>query len=62
LDHEERLRRYKEYFDDPGFDKYQRSTVRFGFHYEQAVLAWMDELPGILRPEREAQRGTSWTP
>ncbi|MFJ9419367.1 PadR family transcriptional regulator [Streptomyces sp. NPDC101227] len=48
--HAERLRRYQEFDADPMFDKYQRSTLRFGLHYERAVLAWMDELPGILRP------------
>ncbi|MFD8542225.1 PadR family transcriptional regulator [Streptomyces sp. NPDC059649] len=47
--HAERLRRYEEFDADPLFDRYQRSTLRFGIHYERAVLAWMDELPGILR-------------
>jgi hypothetical protein len=26
-------------------DAYQRATLSFGLRYEQAVLAWMDELP-----------------
>lgn len=47
--HAERLRRYQEFDADPMFDKYQRSTLRFGIHHERAVLAWMDELPRILR-------------
>jgi DNA-binding PadR family transcriptional regulator len=31
-----------------GLDRYQRATLGFGLHYEQAVLAWMDELPALL--------------
>ncbi|MGH3500967.1 MAG: PadR family transcriptional regulator [Nocardioidaceae bacterium] len=48
--HESRLARYRdiaataEEHDQP----YAGATVAFGIHYEQAVLAWMDELPALL--------------
>jgi hypothetical protein len=46
--HEERLARYRSLRDDSGLDGYQRATVAFGVRYEEAVLAWMAELPAIL--------------
>ena len=45
--HEERLARYRALAGAP-LDRYQRATLAFGIHYERAVLAWMDELPGVL--------------
>ena len=51
-EHESRLGRYQEFSDDENLDKYQRATVRFGLHYERAVLAWMDELGDILSRDR----------
>jgi DNA-binding PadR family transcriptional regulator len=46
--HEERLARYRSLQADPGLDNYQQATVAFGVRYEEAVLAWMSDLPGIL--------------
>jgi DNA-binding PadR family transcriptional regulator len=46
--HEERLAGYRDTESQGGLDAYQRATLRFGIHYEQAALAWMDELPAIL--------------
>ena len=46
--HEQRLASYEELAAADGLDRYQRAAVGFGIHYEQAVLAWMDELPGLL--------------
>ena len=47
--HEERLARYLAMQADDGQgDPYQRATLAFGIRYEQAVLAWMDEVPQIL--------------
>jgi len=44
LDHERRLKEYLETDEAEGLDRYQRATLRFGIHYERAVLTWMDEL------------------
>lgn len=46
--HEERLARYRALLAEPGLDPYQRATVAFGIRYEEAVLAWMSDLPAIL--------------
>jgi hypothetical protein len=46
--HEQRLAAYRELATSGGLDRYQRATLGFGSHYEQAVLAWMDELPALL--------------
>jgi DNA-binding PadR family transcriptional regulator len=46
--HEQRLTAYQELAAADGLDRYQRATLGFGLHYEQAVLAWMDELPALL--------------
>jgi len=46
--HEQRLAAYRELARSGGLDRYQRATLGFGLHYEQAVLAWMDELPALL--------------
>ena len=48
LDHEQRLRGYLEMDNAEGLDRYQRATLRFGIHYERAVLAWMDELAELF--------------
>ncbi|GAA1999029.1 PadR family transcriptional regulator [Catenulispora subtropica] len=45
--HERRLKQYLAIADDIA-DKLLRSTVRFGIHYEQGVLAWMDEVAVTL--------------
>jgi DNA-binding PadR family transcriptional regulator len=46
--HEERLARYRALRADPGLGGYLRATVSFGVRYEEAVLAWMDDLPAML--------------
>jgi DNA-binding PadR family transcriptional regulator len=48
--HEVRLAQYEELLADPVLadEPYQRATLTFGTRYERAVLAWMDDLPGIL--------------
>lgn len=48
LDHEQRLHDYLEIDKAEGLDRYQRATLRFGIHYERAVLTWMDELAELL--------------
>lgn len=48
LDHERRLAEYLGTAAADGLDPYQHATLNFGIHYERAVLAWMDELPGLL--------------
>jgi DNA-binding PadR family transcriptional regulator len=55
-EHEQRLASYRAYQQDGGLDPYQRATVAFGIAYEEAVLHWLDELPGILAgaPYRES--------
>jgi DNA-binding PadR family transcriptional regulator len=50
--HETRLARYRSLRDDPGLDGYTKATVAFGVRYEEAVLAWMAELPVILEETR----------
>jgi hypothetical protein len=51
--HEARLARYRELFSDPQLDSHLRATVAFGIHYEEAVLAWIADLPAILRPPED---------
>jgi DNA-binding PadR family transcriptional regulator len=46
--HERRLRDYRDTGATMPLDAYQRATLAFGLRYEQAVLDWMDELPGLL--------------
>jgi len=46
--HEQRLAAYRELATSGGLDRYQRAALGFGLRYEQAVLAWMDELPALL--------------
>jgi len=53
--HEQRLAAYQETAAAGGLDRYQRATLGFGLHYEQAVLAWMDELPALLAEGRQAR-------
>jgi DNA-binding PadR family transcriptional regulator len=48
LAHEQRLAAYRELAAAKGLDPYQQATLGFGLHYEQAVLAWMEELPAAL--------------
>jgi DNA-binding PadR family transcriptional regulator len=49
-EHEGRLRKYRTMLDEMPVRAYphQYATLRFGMRYEQAVLDWMAELPGIL--------------
>jgi DNA-binding PadR family transcriptional regulator len=47
--HEERLARYRDLFSAAHLDTFLRANVAFGIRYEEAVLAWLDELPVILR-------------
>jgi DNA-binding PadR family transcriptional regulator len=47
-EHEHRLATYRAYLADGGLDPYQQATVTFGVGYEEAVLAWLDQLPAIL--------------
>jgi DNA-binding PadR family transcriptional regulator len=46
--HRERLERYRGLLSDAHLHSYLRATAAFGVRYEEAVLAWMDELPDIL--------------
>lgn len=46
--HERRLAKYLEQARTDGLDRYQQATLAFGRRYEQAVLAWLDELPELL--------------
>jgi DNA-binding PadR family transcriptional regulator len=46
--HEQRLAAYGELAAAGELDRYQQATLGFGRHYEQAVLAWMAELPALL--------------
>ena len=36
-------------------DPYALATLSFGIHYERAVLAWFDELPGAIRGPHAGQ-------
>ncbi|MFF9819256.1 PadR family transcriptional regulator [Streptomyces sp. NPDC014006] len=55
--HERRLKTYQAHLGTAGVDAHQRATLAFGIRYEEAVLAWMDDLPAILGPvdERSAE-------
>jgi DNA-binding PadR family transcriptional regulator len=46
--HEQRLAGYYERRDAGLPDRYMEAVCVFGIRYEQAVLAWMDDLPKIL--------------
>ncbi|WP_055493849.1 PadR family transcriptional regulator [Streptomyces sp. TP-A0356] len=48
--HRQRLKTYQARLETAGIDAYQRATLAFGIRYEEAVLAWMDDLPAILGP------------
>ncbi|MGC9665927.1 PadR family transcriptional regulator [Planosporangium sp. 12N6] len=52
--HERRLREYRDTGATLPLDRYQRATLAFGLRYEQAVIDWMNELPGILGEEPPA--------
>ncbi|TRO60532.1 PadR family transcriptional regulator [Streptomyces sp. IB201691-2A2] len=47
-DHEKRLADYRERVAAGAPDRFTEATLAFGIRYEEAVLAWMDELPAIL--------------
>ena len=47
-DHERRLAGYLDTAAEDDLDPYQQATLRFGVHYERAVLSWMAELPQLL--------------
>jgi DNA-binding PadR family transcriptional regulator len=51
--HEQNLVRYRALRDTPGLDAYLQATVAFGIRYEEAVLAWMTDLPALLADARE---------
>ncbi|MEU2878902.1 PadR family transcriptional regulator [Streptomyces sp. NPDC007070] len=51
--HQTRLRTYQARLESTGIDAYERATIAFGIRYEDAVLAWMDDLPAILGPADE---------
>jgi len=46
--HERRLAEYRATATASGLDAYQQATLAFGLRYEEAVLAWMDDIPAIL--------------
>lgn len=60
--HAERLAEYQHYeqeLQDGGavvgsVDDFRLATLRFGLRYEQAVLAWFDELPPLLGLENNS--------
>ena len=43
-----RLADYRATAEAGGLDPYQRATLAFGIRYEEAVIAWTDDLPAIL--------------
>ena len=49
-EHQQRLRNYQTMLDTLPLTKYQKANLSFGLRYEQAVLDWADELPGLLAP------------
>jgi DNA-binding PadR family transcriptional regulator len=56
-EHERRLAEYRETAQAGGLDPYQQATLAFGVHYEQAVLAWMEEIPAILTAPASTEPG-----
>ena len=46
--HAKRLAGYEAVPAEADLDPWRLATLAFGIHYERAVLAWMDELPGIV--------------
>ncbi|MCX4745636.1 PadR family transcriptional regulator [Kitasatospora sp. NBC_01287] len=48
VEHERRLAAYRTTATAGGLDAYQQATLAFGIRYEEAVLAWMDDIPAIL--------------
>jgi DNA-binding PadR family transcriptional regulator len=46
--HAKRLAGYEAVPAEADLDRWRLATLAFGIHYERAVLAWMDELPGIV--------------
>lgn len=46
--HEAKLAGYRDLTAAPDLDGYVRATIAFGIRYEEAVLAWMADLPAIL--------------
>jgi DNA-binding PadR family transcriptional regulator len=56
--HEAKLAGYRDLTAAPGLDGYARATIAFGIRYEEAVLAWMADLPAILaEPGAPTQAG-----
>jgi len=49
--HERRLAAYRDVKAAGGRDQYVRATIAFGIRYEEAVLAWIADLPSILTAE-----------
>jgi DNA-binding PadR family transcriptional regulator len=49
--HEHRLAGYRDLKAAGGMDQYVRATIAFGIRYEEAVLAWIADLPSILTAE-----------
>jgi DNA-binding PadR family transcriptional regulator len=57
--HGERLARYREALADGARDdRHRAAVVQFGIRYEEAVLAWLDDVAGMTaaRPRRTARR------
>jgi DNA-binding PadR family transcriptional regulator len=46
--HAQRLGKYRTMLDTLPLTPYQKATLGFGLRYEQAVLDWTDDLPGLL--------------
>lgn len=46
--HQQRLRKYQDLLTALPLTPYQKATLGFGLRYEQAVLDWTDDLPGLL--------------
>ncbi|MFF4764726.1 PadR family transcriptional regulator [Streptomyces sp. NPDC001292] len=55
--HERHLKTYQARLGTAGIDVHERATLAFGIRYEEAVLAWMDDLPAILGPAGEPSTG-----
>jgi hypothetical protein len=57
--HGERLARYRDALDAVARgDRYRAAVVQFGIRYEEAVLAWLDDVAADApaRPRRAARR------
>ncbi|MFD8395945.1 PadR family transcriptional regulator [Streptomyces sp. NPDC059680] len=56
-EHQHRLKAYQARLGTGATDAYQRATLAFGVRYEEAVIAWMDDLPAILGPVETTSDG-----